>query len=214
MRTILTTLLLSTVLVTQAVSQNKNSEVDSAKSTGSQTQALLIQHRQAIQLALREVEMSVTRPELSFTESVRLESYIALLGAYRAQEAAPLLVKNVARETVGLSYEVQPLRSLPSVGALVEIGGPSVQEILRRMKPLGEDIEYPENDLHLFAYIIRKVDGQEIGLLRLQLAAKDATGTHKLNLLNLTEIYEKRESEMQIRQAIEPKMNSQTPVAR
>ncbi len=74
------------------------------------------------------------------------------------------------------------------------------------MKPqLNTAPEYPERDLHLFAYVIRQVDGDEVGLFRLQLAAKNAQGTHKINLLNLIDIYKLNENELQIRQAIDDK---------
>ena len=153
-----------------------------------------------------QAELNKPNRELNFNyeDEGRLNFAVELLGKYRSREAVKFLVDHVSLRTHGLSLSLMRFDGFPAVRALIQIGNPSVQEILRRMKPTYQDeAEYPERDLHLFAYIIREVDGHEVGLFRLQLAAKDATGTHKLNLLNLIDIYQKRESELQIRQIME-----------
>lgn len=132
-----------------------------------------------------------------------LNQAIKSLGLHRSASSVGLLCQQISTPVYSLALESTELHQYPWVHALIKIGSPSVREILRRMKPNSSAaIEYPERDLHLFAYVIREVDGYETGLFRLELAAKDAEGTHKLNLLNLIEIYEKKESELEILKSV------------
>lgn len=174
-----------------------------SKPNGSAIQIAYEQQNKAVTETIDECKRLLAKDKLTFSDSVKLESRISLFGLLRAEQATSLLVQNVTRRTVGLMLEARAFADFPSVDALIQIGNPSVHEILRRMKPqISTATEYPERDLHLFAYVIRQVDGDEVGLFRLELEAKRATGTHKLNLLNLIDIYKLNETEAQIRVAL------------
>lgn len=158
----------------------------------------------SLNLALEVAQAELKKTKRSMPDSMRLRFAISLLGKYHSEEAIEFLVDNVGMKVNGMSLALVAFGNYPFVTAAIETGNSSVQEILRRMKPLvSTSPEYPERDLHLFAYIIRQVDGDEVGLYRLRLAAKDAQGTHKINLINLIDIYKLNEDEFQIRRAIE-----------
>lgn len=156
----------------------------------------------AVRTVLDYLQVEIGKPNRGLVEDVRIQAAFDLLGNYRAEKAVEFLANNVTLAVNNVQFDYVPLGLYPSARALIQIGNPSVQEILRRMKPLGEGAEYDQRDLHLFAYVIRQVDGDEVGLFRLQQAAKSAQGTHKLNLLNLIDIYKRNESEFDIRKLL------------
>lgn len=195
--------LLATTLISPSAADVQKDALNSTDSASRQRalQSLMNTRIQTIQLLKDIVGQQREGKRLDYNSSQILA--INSLGEMRAQEAVVMLCDKVQLRASGRVSEDIPFGNYPSVGALVQIGNPSVQEILRRMRPLTSITpEYASRDLRLFAYIIREVDGHEVGLFRLQLAARDAQGTHKINLLNLIEIYQKRESELDIKKAI------------
>lgn len=121
---------------------------------------------------------------------------VELLGEYRAEEARDYLISSVSLRSRSIHFSDIAFADFAAVRALVRIGNSSVKRIIERLQGVpGLTIaEADEPNLHLFAYIIRQVDGDEVGLFRLQHAAKSATGTGKVNLLNLIDIYKLNES--------------------
>lgn len=133
---------------------------------------------------------------------------IQLLGDYRAAEAANFLVRCISLEGEGSRFSDSVLGIYPSVRALVQIGQPSINAIFFRLSPIEHLVDtnpLNERDFHLFAYVIRQIDGDEVGLFRLQLALKNATPEkQKGNFNNLIEIYKRKEDEFAIRSAFLP----------
>jgi len=122
------------------------------------------------------------------------ELAIALLGEYRAVEAVDFLVENVSfRPAVALAdafKELSPFDGYPSAQALVKIGTPCMEGIFRRMsKPCDK------TEIRLFAYLVRTLDGHELGLYRLDAAAKRAEAANdpvaRTNFRNLIERYKR-----------------------
>ncbi len=130
----------------------------------------------------------------SLTAHMALTSSIRLLGEYKATEAIDFLLDNVSETFFDVSLSLNSLMGRPTVQALVNIGAPSVRRIIERLQNPLQKSEVDERQLREFATIIRQVDGNEVGLFRLQQAAKNAEGTGKVNLLNLIEIYNRNES--------------------
>lgn len=99
------------------------------------------------------------------------EISIDLLGALRAHEAVPFLVKHVDYRVAYVSRADNPIQGYPCARALIAIGAASLPEISDRMgRPL------QELEIFLFAYIARCIDGEEIGLARLELWRRQAEG--------------------------------------
>lgn len=98
------------------------------------------------------------------------ELAISLLGEYRAIEAVPFLVKNVNYRVLALGQIDDGLSRYPCARALRKIGAAAYPVIWRRFREPIKD----EEDIALFAQIVRLVDGEEIGQARIELARKDA----------------------------------------
>ena len=96
------------------------------------------------------------------------EFAVLLLGDLRAVDAVPVLIKNIEFRGPGKTGEPTPAAGYPCVHALAKIGGPAVTSIIERLgKPA------TENELKLFATVVRMVDGKELALARIDLALKD-----------------------------------------
>ena len=161
--------------------------------------AVSIERKRSVNELLQLVEVEAKKKERKFSETRKLEAGIRLLGEYRALQAVEFLVDHIDLKGTGATLELTPLVSYPVVGALVEIGNPARDRILEKLSPpMSDATEIPERKLHLYSYVIRRIDGDEVGLYRLQLAEKQATGTHKINLLNLIDIYKLNESAIQV----------------
>lgn len=134
------------------------------------------------------------------------ELAIELLGELRASESAQMLVDQIALKVPVIVTAVIPFQDFPALRALIKIGNPSIEAIFRRLSPLEHLVELTPlgpHDLHLFALVIREVDGEEVGLFRLQLVLKNAkTEKQKKNFSDLIEIYKKKEDEFDIKDAI------------
>ncbi len=96
------------------------------------------------------------------------ELAIELLGKIKAVEAIPFFVKNVSYPVLYDRYEYNPIQGYPCSRALIAIGSSCYPEIRNHLKRPLEDIE-----LKLFAYIIRSIDGHEIGQARLELFRRE-----------------------------------------
>lgn len=111
------------------------------------------------------------------------ELAIELLGTYRATEAVPVLIENIKFQTAGKTLELVVAGGYPCVKALANIGTPSLTGIVNRLsKPA------TETELKLFATVFRLVDGDELAILRAELALKKAEGQQKKNLEQLVEL--------------------------
>lgn len=165
-------------------------------------------HR-VITLARKTVEDILGKPKVDWTlkDSNQLGGAIDLLGDYRAKDAADLLVVNCTVHLLfGVMMDNNILAGYPSIQALVNIGNPSVEAILRRMMSV-EHLVDPKplepRDLHAFAYIVSQIDGEEVGLFRLELALKEAnTEKQKKSFTELVEIYKKKESVFDLKRAL------------
>lgn len=96
------------------------------------------------------------------------ESALHLLGTLRASdhhEALELLAKNVSFPA-GVFFG-DPLSGFPAARAIVEIGSPALRELLHIVER-----ERTNHELRLVAFIIKRVDGRELGLCRIELEIK------------------------------------------
>lgn len=108
---------------------------------------------------------------------------IKLLGKYRAVEAVGLLIDNITHLGSSIGFEYEPAAMYPCVGSLAEIGVPSLEGIISRLKD-----PYGELEMKLFATVFRLVDGEDMATLRAELALKKATGQRKKSLEQLVEL--------------------------
>ena len=115
---------------------------------------------------IKTLSSQTTTPEAS------LDKYnaIRLLGRLRAEEACDILVKSIKspafrRSKWGL------LQRYPAAQSLVEIGTPAYNAIWGRLDGRVDDLE-----LRIFACIIYKLDGKELGIARVRqlLSVKEA----------------------------------------
>ncbi len=86
---------------------------------------------------------------------------VELLGEMRAAEAVDVLLDNLWFRASGLVTERALETIYPCVGALIRIGEPSVEGILRRA-----DRQYEEKDIGLLAIVVRYAMAREAGLGR------------------------------------------------
>ena len=121
------------------------------------------------------------------------ELAINLLGEYRATEAVDFLAKHVSYEVPSILREYHPLDGYPSAKALVKIGNPSIEGIHRRLAT-----PCNEKEVELFAYIIYLIDGDAVGMSRLQLGKEQASRIvtadgriHRDNYEKVTERFKK-----------------------
>ena len=114
------------------------------------------------------------------------------IGQWRLAEAAYTLCRQIDYTSpldplLGRGPHV-PLTDYPAAGALVEIGSPAMRAILTER--MAEEI--PDDQLRLFAWVIYKIDGRELGLTRLNLEAgqrgRTTSWTKEKNLARLIEI--------------------------
>jgi hypothetical protein len=159
-----------------------------------------------IKLLMEAAQAKIEKPIRTFQGSAQLNHTIRMLGVYRAGEAVNFLVNNVALQVPTVSTDIVPFIDYPCVQALIEIGSPSTAGIFHRLSPIARLVDpnpLKESDLHLFAYIIREIDGHEVGLFRLERELNGAKRTkQKENLPNLIEIYKRREGEFDIKKVL------------
>ena len=115
---------------------------------------------------------------------------IRTLGEYRAAHAAPVLVRQVdfARPIGdGDGGRTHPLHIYPAAGALIQIGLPSIDAIIARLSHDATDRE-----LKLFAWVIQRIDGQEIGIFRLRhfVETEKCSQSHRRQMSRLIEVLE------------------------
>jgi hypothetical protein len=113
---------------------------------------------------------------------------IELLGVYRVPDAANLLIKNIEYKVFSISLEDVPAAAYPCVHALAKIGNPSLQGILER---LGQPVT--DQELKLFATVFRLVDGDDLAIMRAELAIKKAEGQQKENLVRLVTLLKQKQ---------------------
>ena len=117
------------------------------------------------------------------------ELAIGLLGEYRAEEAAAVLVREIEFAPPSISLDESPLNRYPAARALIRIGEPSVQEIMAYVHP-----EVGEKAMKLYAQVIRQVEGAEEGRFRISHALEgNLTGGKKAALEQLLRVYDKNE---------------------
>ena len=115
---------------------------------------------------------------------------VELLGEYRATEAIDLLVKDVSYRVPAISPADDSLVGYTCAKALIEIGSPSVQAIVRCLQQPAK-----EKELMLFAHVIRRIDGEDVGLFRLEAALKETPLGAKKNIESLIEIYKAKRTD-------------------
>jgi len=132
---------------------------------------------------------------------------VRLLGELRASEAAKDLVERISVPLPGLTASsVDLLEIYPSVGSLIRIGNPAIDAIFQRLRSfkaaeIGQ--KKAQVQLYLFAYVIRSIDGHEVGLYRienqLKIAEKEygAKGEYYDNLVSFLEIYKKKTTDIE-----------------
>jgi hypothetical protein len=103
---------------------------------------------------------------------------IETLGDYRAEKAVDFLISDIAfvealpiKRGLGDSY----VWGLPCARSLIRIGQPSINVIMQR---LGKPAKIKE--LALFGFVIHEIDGEKIGLFRLETALKDIEAVLKM----------------------------------
>jgi len=136
--------------------------------------------KQTIERLMDLVKKPSKAEELSSTK----EHCIELLGEYKATEAIDMLIGNIEYHVMIKIVETPVPASLyPCVHALARIGVPSLNAIVTRF-------ENPcsEKEMKLFATVFRLVDGDELAILRAQLALKKAEGERKKQLGQLVEL--------------------------
>jgi hypothetical protein len=134
---------------------------------------------QTIASLLRIADVKTSSPGF---QSAR-ELAIQLLGEYRAVQAVPLLVKEIALCVPAIIDSDVSAAGYPCVQALVKIGIPSLEGILKRL-----DETAGETEFKLFATVFRLIDGEELAIIRAELALKKAEGQQKKNLEQLVEL--------------------------
>ncbi|NCO40083.1 MAG: hypothetical protein GW892_15385 [Armatimonadetes bacterium] len=144
----------------------------------------LVRQRAGVVTALIGLADSTGCPE-GFSSTRELA--VMLLGDIRATEATPVLIKHIAFRPQRVRFDPSPLGEYPCAEALVKIGEPAVQELLRDYS------ETPrKGTLALHVLVTQMVEGdQEIGALRIRKALKDAVGGRKQYLEALLKLYEK-----------------------
>jgi hypothetical protein len=121
------------------------------------------------------------------SEDSTKEIAIDLLGEYRAESAIDDLVQQISYRVSTIELEETPAAGYPCVHALAKIGNRAIPAIFQR---LTESVT--REDLVLFAFTIRIIDGDEVGAYRIELALRDSRGTKKRNLSQLLDIYRNR----------------------
>ena len=108
------------------------------------------------------------------------ELAIRLLGKFRVVKAIPLLIDQITFTVPTDVDEWTSAPGCPCVHALEQIGTPSLRGIIER---LGKPVT--DHELQLFATVFRLVDGDDLSIVRAQLAMKNADGLRKKNLEQL-----------------------------
>jgi hypothetical protein len=96
------------------------------------------------------------------------ELAIMLLGEIRAVEAVPFLLANMEFRVPHLGQDDGRLE-YPCAGALIAIGAPAYPKIWGRLES-----DMSELEQSLLAYSARKIDGDELALVRLESVRKEA----------------------------------------
>ena len=114
---------------------------------------------------------------------------IELLGEWRDADASYLLAHNIRAASDDSDVPLGPLACFPAAQALVQIGSPAIDVMLRDCLLDGR---VDDADLRLFAWVIYLVDGKDLGLARLKLKAEEwskARESLAANSLRLLAIY-------------------------
>lgn len=110
---------------------------------------------------------------------------VRMLGRYRAYGACGFLVREIEYSSPWMDNRLHVLRDYPAARALVDIGSPSYHAILSRLSGAVSDRE-----LRLFAFVVKLIDGKEIGLARLELSLRtERLEQRARNLSRLIELY-------------------------
>jgi len=124
------------------------------------------------------------------TGSAYLAKQLAIdcLGDYRAERAVDFLISEIEfNEAIPRKRAVadpDPKSGLPCLRSLIQIGRPAIDGIFKRLvRPS------TTRELALFGFIIHEIDGQEVGLYRLQVALGKADGIQKEQIQRTIEIY-------------------------
>lgn len=136
--------------------------------------------REARQKTISELMAVAEAPSKPEELNSAKELSIDLLGEYRATEAIELLIKNIEYHVSSITFERVPAANYPCVRALAKIGVPSLHAIIRHL-----DNPCSEKELKLCANVFRLVDGDDVGVLRVEIALKKAEGQARKNLEQL-----------------------------
>lgn len=109
---------------------------------------------------------------------------IYILGEYRAEQAVPLLVDNVAFEVPWVGSERGLLAGYPCAEALVKIGLPSASQIARSLS-----IDLSETELKIFGIIYYEIFGYTTGLAKIEEFLRGASGRRKSNAEKMIGLY-------------------------
>jgi len=150
--------------------------------TKERADALLRERRQNIEQLLAIAQKQVSRDNVSPNSPQVLS--VELLGEYRADEAAAFLVSQITLFAPATSDDMVLASGYPCVRALVKIGLPGIKAIFERLERPASNEE-----MKLFVTVIRLVDGNEIGLMRLEQALKAAKGESRKNVETLTKMF-------------------------
>jgi len=112
---------------------------------------------------------------------------IEVLGEYRATEAVGVLIANISYLGVSLDLGYKVASAYPSVRALGRIGTPSLAGIIARL-----DQSTTDKEMKLFATVFRIVDGEDVAILRAELALREAEGLRRKNLGQLVTLLKAR----------------------
>jgi len=145
--------------------------------------AILDERRRLVEALLSIASKEEPKAELHSPKAVAIE----LLGQMRAEEAVDFLLLNITYQAPYINWELQLAAGYPCVNALENIGLPSVKGVLARLEQPAT-----EKELDLFAKVIKLVDGDDIAAMRVEMAAKTATGKKKENLRELLKILKMR----------------------
>jgi len=115
---------------------------------------------------------AVEYPGTNRTERFAKQLSIETLGDYRSPEAVGPLISNITFPEVYPSrkrgLDTPYILGLPCTRSLIQIGQPSINGIMHRLeKPA------TVKELSLFGLVIHEIDGEKIGLFRLEAAVKE-----------------------------------------
>ena len=166
----------------EGLSEKEGGPADMAGLSERQADQMRQDRKRIIQRLLSVAQEKTPERELSPTSPQVLA--IGLLGEYRAEEAVDLLVRNIELFVPRSSFELIPASSYPCVRSLARIGLPALAGILRQLEG-----DVTTKQTRLFATVVMLIDGEKMGLVRLEDALKNATGKKLSNLQTLVKMY-------------------------